>query len=242
MSTAQGAAEPVGAVLLDLDGTLLDTAPDMGAALNALLLAEGRTPLAPQTIRGYVSHGARALVRLGFPHAVDGQFEALRARFLALYSDCLVRGTRPFPGACELLEQLEGRGVRWGVVTNKPDWLTQPLLAHMGLRARAGVIVSGDTLPERKPHPRPLTHAAQQLGVPAVRCLYVGDAERDVLAARAAGMRALVAAYGYSAPGEEPRSWPAHGWIDSPLGVLDWLAEERGDSPQLLAAMQAVQQ
>jgi phosphoglycolate phosphatase len=241
MSTSEWSAEPVRAVLLDLDGTLLDTAPDMGAALNALLLAEGRSPLAPATIRGYVSHGSSALVRLGFPHAADGQFEALRARFLALYSGCLARGTHPFPGACELLEQLEGRGVRWGVVTNKPDWLTQPLLAHLGLRARAGVIVSGDTLPERKPHPRPLIHAAQQLGVPPALCLYVGDAERDVLAARAAGMRVLVASYGYIAPGEEPRSWPAHGWIDSPLGVLDWLGEASG-SAQFLAAAQAMQQ
>src|SRR6516164_4536606 len=106
MSTAQGAAEPVRAVLLDLDGTLLDTAPDMGAALNALLLADGRTPLAPQTIRGYVSHGSTALVRLGFPHAVGAQFEALRARFLELYSACLARATRPFPGAGELIGEL----------------------------------------------------------------------------------------------------------------------------------------
>jgi phosphoglycolate phosphatase len=241
MSTGEDAGEPVRAVLFDLDGTLLDTAPDMSAALNELRRLEGRAPLAAQKIRGYVSHGSTALVRLGFPEAVDQAFEALRARFLEIYSRCLARDTRLFPGAAELLGHLEHHGVRWGVVTNKPGWLTEPLLALMGLRTRAGVIVSGDTLPERKPHPGPLLYAAEQLHVAPAQCLFVGDAERDVLAARAAGMRALVARFGYIAPGEEPRNWPAHGWIDDLSSVREWLAGARAGSA-LQQGAQAAQQ
>jgi N-acetyl-D-muramate 6-phosphate phosphatase len=215
------------AVLFDLDGTLLDTAPDLARALNALRREQGLAPLAFETIRGWVSHGSSALVSLGFPHATEPQFLALRARLLELYRADLARETRPFAGVPELLAAIEGRGMRWGIVTNKPGWLTLPLLEMLGLSARAGTVVSGDSLPERKPHPAPLRHAAAELGVAPAACLYVGDAERDVQAAGAAGMRVVVACYGYMAPIDRPREWPADGWIECPEELERWLPGPR---------------
>lgn len=210
-------------VLFDLDGTLLDTAPDMIGALNELRAEAGREPLPFGQVRPYVSHGSVALVRLGFPEVPEAQFEALRQRYLLVYAARLAAETRPFEGIVELLAALERAAVAWGVVTNKPGFLTEPLLEALGLRQRAGAVVSGDTFPERKPHPRPLLHAAAELGVPPAHCLYVGDAERDVQAARAADMRALVARFGYIGPMDRIEEWQAHGSIDSPLEVLEWL-------------------
>src|SRR5690606_10698170 len=131
--------------------------------------------------------------------------------------------TQPFEGALSLLDTLERMRLPWGIVTNKPAWLTDPLLNALGLRERAGSVVSGDTFPERKPHPRPLLHAASELGVSPGRCIFVGDAERDVRAARAAEMRALVARFGYIGAAENVAAWAADGCIDNPMQVLDWL-------------------
>jgi N-acetyl-D-muramate 6-phosphate phosphatase len=211
------------AVLFDLDGTLLDTAQDLTAALNELRRQEGLAPLEFARIRNYVSHGSAALVRIAFPRAGEAEFHALRERLLEIYRMGLAVHTRPFDGMLELLERIERDGRRWGVVTNKPAFLTEPLLEQLALRRRASVVVSGDTLPERKPHPRPLLHAAQQLGVTPEASVYVGDAERDVLAARSAGMRSVVACFGYIAPEEAPRSWPADAWVHSPLEIHAWL-------------------
>jgi N-acetyl-D-muramate 6-phosphate phosphatase len=223
------------AVLFDLDGTLLDTAPDLARALNALRREQGLAPLAFEAIRGWVSHGSSALVSLGFPQATETEFLALRARLLELYRADLVRDTRPFAGVPELLEEIEGRGLPWGIVTNKPGWLTLPLLETLGLAARAGTIVSGDSLPERKPHPAPLRHAAAELAVSPAACLYVGDAERDVQAARAAGMRVVVACFGYMAPGDRPHEWPADGWIEHPAELTRWLRAPRADAHEARA-------
>jgi N-acetyl-D-muramate 6-phosphate phosphatase len=211
------------AVLFDLDGTLLDTAPDMVGALNTLREERSFPPLPFAAARPQVSHGAAALVRLGFPEVPAPDREALRVRFLELYSDRIADETRPFERVPELLGMLERAGIPWGVVTNKPAWLTDPLLQALGLSRRAQVVVSGDTLAERKPHPLPLLHAAQLLGLAPAECLYVGDAARDVQAARAAGMQVIVALFGYIDPLEMPRDWPADGWISSPLELLDWL-------------------
>ena len=211
------------ALLLDLDGTLLDTAPDMGGALNRLRLEHGLEPLPAQVIRPVVSHGAMRLVALGFPEATGEAFEALRLRFLELYAANLATGTRLFPGFEGVLGQLESRGLPWGIVTNKPGWLTDPLLAALGLDRRAACAVSGDTLAERKPHPLPLLHAARLVGVVPERCVYVGDAERDIQAGRAAGMTTLVAAYGYISSGEDPMQWQPHGMVSSPADLLPWL-------------------
>jgi 2-phosphoglycolate phosphatase len=213
----------VRAILFDLDGTLLDTAPDMVSALNALRQEENLPELPFPQVRPLVSHGAQALVRHGFPDAQGQHFESLRQRFLSLYARTLAVRTRPYDGVAEALAYLESRAIPWGIVTNKMEGLTAPLLDSLGLRHRAGAIVCGDTLPERKPHPRPLLHAAAMLGVEPGGAVYVGDAERDVLAAQAAGMRAYVALYGYIPADERPREWPASGWLERSQGLAELL-------------------
>jgi phosphoglycolate phosphatase len=220
----------VEALLLDLDGTLLDTAPDMGGALNRLLAEEGRAPLEFAVIRPVVSHGAMRLVRLGFPAAEGDDFERLRLRFLALYATNLAEHTRPFPGLLDVLDQVERMDVPWGIVTNKPGWLTTPLLAQLELDQRASVVVSGDTVAERKPHPLPLLHAAETIRVMPQHCVYVGDAERDIQAGRAAGMRTVVAAYGYIGADEDPTQWAATGIVDEPAELLRWVRPGRREA------------
>ena len=211
------------ALLLDLDGTLLDTAPDMGGALNRLRVEAGLEPLPAAVIRPVVSHGAMRLVKLGFPDAEGDEFERLRLRFLDLYSQYLAVDTQPFPGIEAVLGELEERSIPWGVVTNKPGWLTDPLMAALGLDQRAACVVSGDTVAERKPHPLPLLHAASLVGLDPADCLYVGDAERDIQAGRAAGMTTIVAAYGYLSAEDEPANWAPTGIVDHPVALLAWL-------------------
>jgi phosphoglycolate phosphatase len=211
------------AALFDLDGTLLDTAPDLAAALNVLLHEEQRPPLELALIRPHVSSGAVAVVRTGFPGVSGEPFERLRGRFLELYRAALSVHTRLFPGFEAVLATLESRGLPWGIVTNKARWLTEPLLADLGLLARAACVLSGDTLPERKPHPRPLLVAAGQLGVAPADCVFVGDALRDVQAACAAGMVPLAVRYGYLDPADNPGAWPVAAWLDVPSDLLPWL-------------------
>jgi phosphoglycolate phosphatase len=211
------------AVLFDLDGTLIDTAPDMIAALNGLRAEEGLEPLPYEVARTQVSHGSSGLVSLAFPAASSSAFETLRSRFLALYNDRLATETRLFDGCEAVLDALETAGQPWGIVTNKPGYLTTPLLAALDLTRRAGCVVSGDTLPQRKPHPAPLLHAAGLLGVEPALCLYVGDAERDIQSARAAGMPVLVARYGYLGPNDDPEAWAPDGQIQTPSDLFDWL-------------------
>jgi phosphoglycolate phosphatase len=213
-----------GALLLDLDGTLLDTAPDMVGALDRLRLEEGLSPLPFATVRPHVSSGAMALVRLGFGEPEPASFERLRRRFLALYAEGLSAGTSLFPGCAALLEQLEARRVPWGIVTNKPEYLTRPLLARLGLLERAGCVIAGDTLPERKPHPRPLLHAAGLLGHAPDRCVYAGDHARDIEAGRAAGMYTVAVRYGYTAPGQDPSDWRPDALVAAPEELLALLA------------------
>jgi phosphoglycolate phosphatase len=210
-------------VLLDLDGTLLDTALDMAHALNQLRVAEGMERLPFERIRPLVSHGAPRLIRFAFGEPEPARYEALRLRFLDLYRDEIAIHTRLFAGFEVVLDAIERAGMRWGIVTNKPGWLTEPLLEQLGLSARSGCIVSGDTLAERKPHPLPLLHAAGLLGLAPRECVYVGDAERDVQAARNAGMIPLVAGFGYLDEGEDPAVWQPEAVLDQPAGLLDWL-------------------
>ncbi len=212
-------------ILFDLDGTLLDTAPDMGRALNQLLLEQGRESLDAATIRPQVSHGTQGLLGLGFGLGPEAPgFEALRERFLTLYRATLAAETRLFPGMEQVLDALESRGMPWGVVTNKPADLAAPLLDELGLGRRSGCLVGGDTVARRKPDPLPLLHACGLVGVEPARCLYVGDAERDMIAGRRAGMATLVAAYGYLGSDDQPESWGADAIIMSPLELLDRLA------------------
>jgi phosphoglycolate phosphatase len=223
MMEAPSPTRRIRGVLFDLDGTLLDTAPDMGSTLNALLAEHGLPALPQATIRPHVSKGSRALVTLGFGAASPAEHAPRIERFLALYSRRLAVDTRPFEEVLPLLACLEEREIAWGVVTNKPSWLAQPLLQALDLLTRAGVVVCGDTLPERKPSPLPLMHASEKLGLPTAECLFVGDAELDMRAARAAGMPGIAARYGYFDASDEPEGWPTDGWIDSPLGLLRWL-------------------
>lgn len=211
------------AVLFDLDGTLLDTAPDMVGALNALRQEEKLAPMPYDAIRSAVSHGAARVVKAGFPDADPESALRLQRRFLEIYRGALSRETRLFPGMDAVLDELAGRRIKSGIVTNKAAWLTEPLLLELGLRERFACVVSGDTVAERKPHPLPLLHAAALAEVSPSECIYVGDAERDVQAAHAAAMPALVANYGYLRPDEDSTRWGGDGYLQCPADLLDWL-------------------
>jgi phosphoglycolate phosphatase len=210
-------------VLFDLDGTLLDTALDMTEALNALRAQEGLGALSNETVRCQVSHGGHALVRLGFGTLPPEEHEAMRTRLLSIYRRQLAKHTQLFEGGDEMLTEIERRGLSWGIVTNKPGWLTDPLLVEVNLHKRVRAVVSGDTLAERKPHPLPLLHAAATMGVEPAHCVYVGDAERDMQAAQAAGMYALVAGFGYLGDDDRADTWFSHGWLHTPLDLIHWL-------------------
>jgi phosphoglycolate phosphatase len=223
-------ATPLAAVLLDLDGTLLDTAPDFARVANQLRIEAQLAPLPFEQIRPHVSQGAAAVLRAAFP-GIDGvRLAALQDRFLELYRAQLTVATTLFAGFEQVLPALESQRIPWGVITNKPGWLTEPLLMELGLYERAACVISGDTLAVRKPDPLPLLTAAQRIAVAPERCLYVGDALRDMQAARAAGMVGLAARYGYIDPAEPTADWPVSGWIDSPLELLDWVGVARAAS------------
>ena len=215
---------PVRAVLFDLDGTLIDSAPDLSAAVNRMRVARGLPALAEGVLRPHASHGARGLVGAGFGVTPEHpEFPPLREEFLAGYAAALCERTVLFPGVAQLLDALESARLPWGIVTNKATRLTLPLLEALALRLRPGCIVCGDTMARAKPHPEPLLAAAGLLGVPPADCVYVGDAERDVEAGNAAGMITLVARYGYIRDDELPEQWRAAGCLAAPLDLLEWL-------------------
>jgi N-acetyl-D-muramate 6-phosphate phosphatase len=215
------------AVLFDLDGTLLDTAQDFHESLNDLRAEENLAPLSFETVRAQVSHGGHALVRLGFGVLDPDAHEAMRMRLLNIYRQRLAKHTKLFEGGDEMLQEIERRGLAWGIVTNKPGWLTDPLLVEVKLSERAQAVVSGDTLPERKPHPSPLLHAAKAMRVAPGDCVFVGDAERDCQAAKAAGMYSLIAGFGYIGDADRADEWFQHGWLHTPLDLLAWLDKPR---------------
>jgi phosphoglycolate phosphatase len=218
-----------GGVLFDLDGTFADTAPDMALAINRLLAAHGRPPLPFERIRPQVSHGAKAMIRLGFGLGPeDAGYRDLRQQFLDLYAENLTLATAPFPGVLDLVAELERQAIPWGIVTNKPGWLTDPLMAALGVDARAACVVSGDTAARPKPHPDPLLLACGRIGRSPADCWYLGDAERDVAAGRAAGTGTLVALFGYLGIGEDPATWGADGMLAAPLDLLGWLGPAGG--------------
>jgi len=214
----------VRAVLFDLDGTLADTAPDLAGALNRLLEEQGREPVPLERARPATSSGARGMLRVGL--GIDpehAEYASLKARFLDLYAGDVCRETRLFDGVSELLAALERLAIAWGVVTNKPERFTVPLLEALELLERAACVVGGDTAERAKPHPDPLLQAARALGLPPADCLYVGDDRRDVQAARAAGMPVLAAGYGYLGEDGDPLAWGADAVIGHPLDVLNHL-------------------
>lgn len=215
------------AVLFDLDGTLADTAPDLGYALNRQLLDRGMAALPIEKVRSHASSGARGLLHTGFGITPeDAGYEAMRDEFLDIYENNLARDSRLFPGIETLLDQIESRGLRWGIVTNKAERFTFPLLRALGLMERSGCVICGDTTPHAKPHPAPLLAASAVLQLQAGNCVYVGDDERDVQAARAAGMPAIVARYGYLGNGRPPELWGADHIIDAPAQLLALLPDQ----------------
>lgn len=230
-SSSKSADKRIRTVLFDLDGTLLDTAPDLAFALNETLRKFGKPALPYETIRPVVSHGGIALIKLGFGLNPDELgYQPRREYLLDTYRNNIARETRLFSGMNELLNTLEHQGLNWGVVTNKPAWLTEPLLKEMGLFERAATVVSGDTLTERKPHPAPMLYACERAGSQAHECLYVGDAKRDIEAGINAGMPTLVALFGYIAEGDDPHGWGADALVKTPGEILAWLNNE-GNTP-----------
>lgn len=208
-------------ILFDLDGTLVDTAPDLGLALNMQRERHGLPPLPLEAIRPHASHGSRGLLAVGFGLTPDAPgFGKMREEYLALYDEVFTRSPLLFPGTAELLSALESQGLRWGVVTNKPARFTRPLLAAIGLDQRACCVVSGDDAPRPKPYPDTLLLAMRLTGAEPAQCLYVGDAERDIQAARAAGMNSVVALYGYLDETDRPQEWGANAAVYTPLEVL----------------------
>lgn len=209
------------AVLFDLDGTLIDTAPDLGAAADKLRTDRGLPSLPLELYRPMAGAGARGMLGVAFGMTPEHpEFPALREEFFRNYEECLTLRTREFEGVSQLIEALLARGLGWGVVTNKAMRFTGPLTRSMPLFATASAVVAGDTTPYSKPHPAPLLEAARLLGVPARHCVYVGDDERDMLAGRAAGMSTVAAGYGYLGSKAEVSSWGADAHILSPIDML----------------------
>lgn len=209
------------AVLFDLDGTLLDSAPDMLVTANAMLGARGRAPLTLAQLRPVVSKGARAMVATAFPELDEAARVALVGEFLQRYERIVGQHARLFPGVPELLAALEAAGSRWGIVSNKPEYLARKVLPQQGWDGRCAVLIGGDTLAERKPHPLPLQVAAGRLGRDPETCVYVGDDERDILAGRAAGMATVAALWGYRPAGDDPRTWQADALVAAAGDLLD---------------------
>lgn len=216
-------------VLFDLDGTLADTAPDLANALNHVLIQHQCSPLPYEKIRPVVSHGGAALIKLGFGEN-HPEFDLLYTELLDYYKNNIANETSLFPGMQDLLNHIETNALNWGVVTNKPAWLTCPLLDELKLTTKAATIVSGDTLSERKPHPAPLLHACEQAGSHASECVYVGDAERDIEAGNRAGMHTVVALFGYIAESDTPDQWGAGMLINSPRDLISWIQSLDSDS------------
>lgn len=211
-------------VLFDLDGTLIDTAPDLVQVLNRLLKAYNLPPYPYAIARNEVSNGALGLIRLGFQNQTsETETEKLRQEFLKMYIENPCEKSKLFNGLDEVLTNLNEQGLTWGIVTNKPHAMTIPLLKRLGLLSRAGCVVSGDRIPERKPHPAPILLGAKELGIPSMQCVYVGDAPRDIEAGRAAGMPTIATSYGYIRGYDNPETWGASIVIKRPTDLSNAL-------------------
>lgn len=208
----------VGAVLFDLDGTLLDSAPDLGFAANQLRLMRGMTALPQSEYRPFVGTGARGMLRIALGVSPDvSNFESLKEEFFQAYENCMGQHSMLFHGVEQLIAVLDSNEIPWGIVTNKSERFTLPIVAAMRQFATAKAVVCGDTTPFAKPHPEPLLEAARRIRVPATRCIYVGDDERDMQAAFAAGMNSVAAAYGYLGNAGGVESWNPNAVINSPI-------------------------
>lgn len=214
----------IGLVLFDLDGTVIDSAPDLAGAANELRAVHGMSPLPFERLRAMVGAGARGMIGVAFDVGPsDDRFEALRVDFLRLYEQRMTRETRLFDGMHDVLAALDSAKCPWGIVTNKAARFTDPLTRALGLDARAAVVIAGDTTPHAKPHPLPLLEAARRAGVAPADCVYVGDDLRDVQAGQAAGMGTVAVAWGYLGVGEPVHAWGADCVLQSPHQLLNFL-------------------
>jgi 2-phosphoglycolate phosphatase len=213
-------------VLFDLDGTLLDTAPDLAIALNIVLQQNARKPLPFDVIRPLSSTGTRGLLGLGFQITEEAaEYPQLREQFLNAYHDHITDQTKIFEGIDRVLHHLEKNGMPWGVVTNKPEDLAKQLLKNFQLDKRSSCIIGGDTLDKRKPDPAPLLHACELIGATPNECVYIGDAERDITAAKNANMFSIAALYGYITAEDNPKTWLADHYIDEPTQIISWMTK-----------------
>ena len=217
--------ENVKAVLFDLDGTLIDSAPDLGAAVDKMRVARGMTSLPLSYYRPMAGAGARGMIGLAFGWTPDHpDYEQLKEEFFVNYESCMTERTFAFEGVAQLIQSLVHLNMPWGVVTNKSKRFTEPLTQAMPLFSSAAVVISGDTTPHAKPHPAPLLEAAKRLGIDPAACVYVGDDERDIVAGHAALMKTVAATYGYLGVQSDVKSWQAHAQIETPAQLLDLLA------------------
>nr|WP_312986725.1 HAD-IA family hydrolase [Comamonas koreensis] len=209
------------AILFDLDGTLIDSAPDLGAAADQMRVARGMPSLPMADYRPYAGSGARGMLRVAFGmQPEDAEFPAMREEFFQNYERRMTQDTTVFDGVSDMLASIVARQLHWGVVTNKSKRFTEPLSRQMALFASAGAVVSGDTTPHAKPHPEPLFEAARRIGVDPQDCVYVGDDERDIIAGKAAGMHTVAAVYGYLGEKQSVAHWEADDVINSPHELL----------------------
>lgn len=221
MRTPVNSFQNIEAVLFDLDGTLIDSAPDLGAAADKLRTDRGQTSLPAEQYRPMAGAGARGMLGVALGMTPEHpEFLIMREEFFVNYENCMTQRTYAFEGVAELIEQLLEKNLQWGVVTNKSKRFTDPLTFAMPLFATARAIVSGDTTPHAKPHPEPLFEAARRLGLAPEKCLYVGDDERDIVAGLAAGMGTVAVSYGYLGQKSDIATWGAHATIHAPTELL----------------------
>ena len=220
---------PYHGIFFDLDGTLVDTAPDLVAAINQLLVARNLSPKPYEFLRPYASAGARGLLEGAFGIGTDHpDFIPLRDEFYSNYEKALFVNSKLFDGMDHLLDQMDEAKLPWGIITNKSERFTNPLTDLMGLRQRAISTVSGDTTPHSKPHPEPLLHAARVANIDPTKSIYVGDDLRDIVAGKAAGMLTVAASYGYCGCKEHPEAWGADFLINKPLDLLQIIFPNKG--------------
>ena len=216
--------QPVSAVLFDLDGTLVNSAPDLAFALNSVLEEQGREPVPFEDIRPMAGHGSRGLLGLGFGITPEDKcYPALQQRFLEIYQANLSRETALFDGMEKVLNTIEQQGMKWGIITNKPSFLTQPVVDALGLSKRTNCIVSGDTTAHSKPHPAPMLYACDIIDTPAEQCLYIGDAKRDIDAGKSVNMQTIAVRYGYLGKQDIIEDWQADQIIEHPHEILQWV-------------------
>lgn len=207
-------------ILFDLDGTLVDSAVDLLNALNVIVGRERAETVSLKALRPMVSKGARAMLGVAFPERDPAERELLLQPFLQVYAEAVATHSTAFEGIAEVLETIEGAGSRWGIITNKPHYLAVGVVASMGWTQRSAILIGGDTLPKKKPDPDQLFLACETLGVAPIDCVYVGDDERDISAARNAGMKSVAALWGYRGAHEDPREWKPDVMAEFPLDLI----------------------